>query len=372
MKKHLVTFISLLFSMLPVCAGEIWQVEGTDGLYVFNKPINRTTTYVGELRQGAKVEVVGKSRNTWSKIIYKGDTCYVKTRYLVPGNEETLANTPEWQHPGKRKNTYASINWYFSTDRIMEALPDFRILHDKLPFNPDYCLIIAVILLVIATIALFFMEDGLSFGDTNYWILYALAIIISACELIYFWGSRDPLGFCDINNEWFVAVICYFILIAYALNYQLKLFTTLLSKTEEDTGFTFGTGITMIAIFLCTVYSVAYIILYHLDETMPSWLNWAVLALAALPLLSMLYRAIISRRISPLFVLVPFYTVAGLATFTILAIIGTALVVVLATWFILSVLYFFIVNAADFKPYPPGFESEGHYISWLRILGKWK
>lgn len=205
--------------MLPVWAGEICQVEGTDGLYIFNEPINRATTYVGELRQGAKPEVVGISSNTWSKIIYKGDTCYVKTRYLVPGDEETLAKTPEWQHPGKRKNTYASINWYFSTDRIMEALPDFRILHDKLPFNTDYCLIIAVILLVIASISLFFMEDSLSFGDTNYWILYALAIIIS------------------------------------------------------------------------------------------SWLNWAVLALAALPLLSMLYRAIVSRRISPLFVLAPFYIV---------------------------------------------------------------
>lgn len=290
---------------------------------------------VGKLTEGDTAEWIS-TENGWAKIVHQGDTCYVAAQYITLSEEAEKAGLPAWANPEESKARWRTMGYYFSTDRIMEALPDFGLLRGELPFDPDICFHIAFWLLLLAGISFPFLRDSIEYGNIWYWIYYALTLIASACELLYLLASPDPLGFCDTNNVWFVTALFYLLLCGLALYQQLKLFSTILFVTQRDADFDFKAGLAPKLLLLAVIYFIVSIVAYHFGERFPEWLTYSVLGLLALPVLFMAYRAVAERHFSPLLLLIPFYCIAGAATLAVYCIIGITIAVLLLIWLIIS------------------------------------
>ena len=192
-----------------------------------------------EVARGTRLEIVSVEQG-WAKVVYKGDTLYAAKRHLQikKMNKETGSSAlPGWVNKDEGEGKWDGMSYYFSTDRIMEALPDFGILRGKLPVDPDVFFHIAFWILLVTGILFPFIEGGIRYANVLYWLTYVLAMVTSVCEILYLLSSPDPLGFCDINNVWFGTALFYLLLCALALSQQMALFSRILFATQYDLDF---------------------------------------------------------------------------------------------------------------------------------------
>ena len=322
-----------LFSSISVAKDNIGMVKAS-ALNLRKYP-SGNSEIVGKLMRGDTVECTAVDKG-WAEVVWRGDTCYASAQYITFCKESEGFGLPAWVNIDEGKGRWGSMGHWFSTDRIMEALPDFGFLKGRLPFNPDVCFYIAFWLLLLSGIAFPLLENRIEFGNVWYWGCYAVTLTVSVCELLYLLASPDPLGFCDINNVWFVTALFYLLLCGLALYQQLRLFSTILFVTQNDADFDFKAGMAVKVMLLTVVYFIASVVVYHFGGHFPEKVDCCVLGILLLPVLLMLYRAVAEKDFVPLLVLLPFYCIAGTATLAVYCVIGVAMAVILFVWFVIS------------------------------------
>lgn len=356
----------MIFVSLTSEAGDMYVVKAS--MLNIREDPSSTSAVVGKLTEGEEIELLAID-DGWAKIIYRGDTCYAAAEYLSPIQKTDKSGLPAWRNPDEGKGTWGKMGYYFSTDRIMEALPDFGFLRGKLPFDPDRCFYIAFVLLLLSGITFPFFEDRIRYSNVWYWIYYIVTMVISGCELLYIFASPDPLGFCDINNVWFVTALFYFLLCGLALYQQLKLFSTILFVTQSDDDFDFKAGLSVKLIMLAVIYFMASIVVFHFGEHFPVWMNYSVIGILLLPILLMCYRAIADRNVITFVILLLFYLIAGTAIFCLYIIIGMVILVLAFVALVLSLL------GDDFRMYvkKDGLWYWCDYETWMegRSMNVW-
>lgn len=327
-----------------------------------------------EVAQGTRLEIVSVEKG-WAKVVYKGDTVYAAKRHLqiTKTNKETGQSAlPSWVNKDEGEGKWGAMSYYFSTDRIMEALPDFGILRGKLPVDPDIFFHIAFWFLLITGILFPFIEGGIRYANALYWLTYVVALVTSACEILYLLSSPDPLGFCDINNVWFGTALFYLLLCGLALSQQMALFACILFTTQHDLDFDFKAGWGTKLSILVALYVVAMVIAYHFGEEFSVQLTAGVFGLLALPVVLLLFRAFKEREFAPVLILLPYYAIVGTATLVLMCVLGiVALILSLCIWVISLVhddswMYVKVGNTwyrADFETFVEGCRT-GAWDDW--------
>lgn len=292
------------------------------------------TKITHRLGKTAKLEYIGR-KGFWAKAVWKGDTCYAQLNSLT-FSENVKATLPAWANLDETHGKWGDLGYYFSTDRIMEALPDIQIWKHNVPIDPDLCFDIAFWILLITGIAFPFVQGMISFGNVGYWAVYILAMVTAACEIIYITASPDPLGFCDVNNVWWPKAWFFVLLVGLSLYQQLKLFSTILFTTQEGANFNFKAGLSVKLMMLCAVYFVVSVVAYFFDGIFPEKWNIAVLCLPFLPVLLMTYRAVRNVDVLTWIVLVPFYLLVGAATLALYCLMGMVFAVLMFLFLVIQ------------------------------------
>lgn len=309
-----------------VTGGKEYCTVWADRISLREKPGNHTKI-VHWLGKTARIEYLGRTHQ-WAKVLFKGDTCYTELCRLDV-SDKVQAELPAWINLDEMKGTWGGIGYYFSTDRVMEALPDFCLLQGRVPLDPDLCFDIAFWLLLVAGILIVFFDEGVSFGNVWYWFFYVSGMVIALCELYYVFASPDPLGFCDVNNVWWPKAWFYIFLVAAGLNQQVRIFATVLFATQADKEFDFKAGLSMKILLLGAMFFVVSVVAYHFDVIFPMKVNIVALIILCLPILLMLYRLL--RGGSPLafLLMVPFYAIMATATLALYCLVGIAMAVLM-------------------------------------------
>lgn len=322
-------FLSILISTIALtCHGEKMIVDAYS-LYAFEEP-SASSRLMYELGQGTEVDVL-ENDGEWAKINLKGKIRYVKSDCLIASQEMIDAGkVPAWKIPGPYHKSYQSVGWFFSTDRIMEAIPPINFLEGRIPFDPDKCFDIALYLLMITFVAMLFISGRIKYGNLLYWIFYVVSLVISVCELIYIFGSPDPLGYCDVENVSFLRALFYVFITGIALYQQLKLYSTIMFVTREDTDFNFWPGLGVKLMLLVTIYFIVSVIAYHFCHYIfPEYISWCAVGLLFIPTLKMLYEVIRTGRFGVFAAMLSFYVVMTAATLAMYCLVGIAIVMLM-------------------------------------------
>lgn len=320
--RLILSFVLALFSLASF--GEKMIVD-VYSLRAFEEP-SKTSRFMYELGEGTEVEVL-ENMGEWSKINLNGKIRYVASDPLRPSQEMIDAGlVPAWKIPGDNHRKYQSFGWFFSTDRIMEALPPFNVLEGHIPFDTEFCFDLAVSLLLLSFLGMFFIYKRIRYGNIYYWIVYAVSMIIGVSELLYIFGSPDPLGYCDVENVSIPTAIFYVFLTGLGLYQQLKLYSTVLFVAQGDTDFNFHPEVATKLLLLVTVYFIAVVIARHFFQTaFPEYVSWCVLGLLAIPLLQMIIGLRGGNKMHVFLAVLPFYIVMTAASLALYCLIGVAI-----------------------------------------------
>lgn len=305
-------------------SGREYCTVADDEIALRARPGNHTRI-THRLGKTARVEYCGRE-GAWAKVVFRGDTCYAQLNSF-DFSDKVKSTLPAWINLDETRGKWGAMGYYFSTDRIMEALPEFHFLKDRTPLDPGLCFDISIIILLITAVAYALVYDRIQYGNAWYWAFYTLTIILSVCELIYVFGSPDPLGFCDINNVWWPKAWFFVLLAAFALYHQLRLFSTILFCTQSDADFDFKAGLGVKILMLGAIYFIVTVVAYHFDWFLPARVNLIALIVLCVPLILMTYRACHDLKFKPLLTLVPFYLTVGAATLAIYCLVGMAVAV---------------------------------------------
>ena len=290
MYKHIITLLILAALSLTYCNAKEYCTVADQELCLRNRPGNHTKI-THRLGKSARLEYAGND-GFWAKVVFKGDTCYARLNSLS-FSEDVAATLPAWVNLDETHGKWGSLGYYFSTDRIMEALPDFNILKNRTLLPPDRCFRIALGLL----------------------------------EIMYVFGSPDPLGFCDINNVWWPKAWLYVFLIALGLFGQMKLTNYILFVVQSDRDYDYKAGWwTKIPLF-GVLYFIIWVVGYYFDFKYPPLANIIAGLVLCLPVIAMLIRSFINLDAVSVIVAAPFYIITTAAILALYCLVGMAIAV---------------------------------------------
>ena len=169
MYKHIITLLILAALSLTYCNAKEYCTVADQELCLRNRPGNHTKI-THRLGKSARLEYAGND-GFWAKVVFKGDTCYARLNSLS-FSEDVAATMPAWVNLDETHGKWGSLGYYFSTDRIMEALPDFNILKNRTLLPPDRCFRIALWLFVILYVSFLFLKGNIQFGNVWFWLYY--------------------------------------------------------------------------------------------------------------------------------------------------------------------------------------------------------
>lgn len=333
---------------------------------------------VRELKKGNRLDLISE-QNGWAQVRFRGDTCYVSAAHVLLSTRGETEAVPDWVSFEEDYDQWAPMYRFFSTDRIMEALPDFGLLRGRLPVDPDVWFNIAFALLLITGVTFPVLGHRTRYGNLWYWGAYLLTMVISVSECLYLLSSPDPLGFCDINNEWFGTALFYLLLCGLGLYQQLRLFSTVLFATQHDADFDFKAGWAVKLLMLVVLFFIASIVAYHFGTELPAWAGRSVAAALLLPVVFMLYRAVRERDFLPLLLLLPFYVVAGAGLLAVYCVIGTVVALLALIWGIICLMggdsEMFVKKDGvwywcDYDTWQEGFDG-GVWDDWSSTFHSW-
>ena len=324
MLKKIFTLLAIAMLSFAYCNAREYCTVADDILSLRAKPGNHTkiTHRVGKT---AKLEYIDH-QGFWAKVVFKGDTCYAQLNSLSFSND-VKATLPAWVNLDETHGKWGSLGYYFSTDRIMETLPDFNILKDKTIIPPDKCFWIAFWILLVVTVSFLFLKRNIRFGNIWFWIYYCATMALSIFELMYVFGSPDPLGFCDVNNVWWPKAWIYIFLIAIALFQQIGVMTYILFVIQADRDFDYKAGWWVKLPFLGVLYFIIWVVGYYFDFEYPITAHIIAAAVLSLPLIFMLGRSIINLDIVSFLVAAPFYLIVSAAILALYCLVGIAFAV---------------------------------------------
>lgn len=123
MYKRTITLLILAALSLAYCNAKEYCTVADQELCLRNRPGNHTKI-THRLGKSAQLEYAGHD-GFWAKVVFKGDTCYARLNSLS-FSEDVAATLPAWVNIDETHGKWGSLGYYFSTDRIMEALPNFK------------------------------------------------------------------------------------------------------------------------------------------------------------------------------------------------------------------------------------------------------
>ena len=123
MCKRIITLLVIAVLSLAYCSAKDYCTVADEELCLRAKPGNHTKI-THKLGKTARLEYAGRD-GFWAKVVFKGDTCYAQLNSLA-FSEDVAATLPAWVNLDETHGKWGTLGYYFSTDRIMEALPDFN------------------------------------------------------------------------------------------------------------------------------------------------------------------------------------------------------------------------------------------------------
>lgn len=326
MLKKIITILMVMLLSVTYSSAKEYCTVADDILSLRAKPGNHTKI-THRLGKTARLEYIDRE-GFWAKVVWKGDTAYAMLNSLS-FSDEVKATLPAWVNLDETHGKWGTLGYWFSTDRIMEALPDFNILKDKTPLDPDTCFWAAFWLFIVLTVAFLFLKGNIRFGNVWFWLFYTMTMALSALELMYVFGSPDPLGFCDVNNVWWPKAWFYIFLIAIVLYLQIAVQAYMLFVIQADRDYDYKAGWWVKIPFLAVLYFIVWVVGYYFDFKFPAEAHIVMLSLLALPVLFMLIRTIRNLDIISFLVAAPFYVLCTAGILSLYCLVGMAVAVIM-------------------------------------------
>lgn len=324
MCKRIITLLIMAVLSLAYCNAKEYCTVADEELCLRAKPGNHTKI-THRLGKSARLEYAGHD-GFWAKVVFKGDTCYALLNSLS-FSEDVAATLPAWVNLDETHGKWGTLGYYFSTDRIMEALPDFNILKGRTLLPPDRYFWIAVWLFIVLYVSFLLLRGNIRFGNAWFWLYYLGIMALGILEISYVFGSPDPLGFCDINNVWWPKAWLYVFLIAFGLFGQMKMISYILFVVQSDRDFDFKAGWwTKIPMF-GTLYFIIWVVGYYFDFKYPPLANIIAGLVLCLPVVAMLIRSFINLDAVSVLVAAPFYLMTTAAILALYCLVGMAIAV---------------------------------------------
>ncbi|MDE6009535.1 MAG: SH3 domain-containing protein [Muribaculaceae bacterium] len=296
-----------------------------------------TATVLGTLSPGTIIEVK-TVEGDWASLDYKGKTGYVATKYIetVDATSSTVGARPGPGQHVEPKCKYEIAN-QFSTNRIMERLPDFGFLRGKAG-NPDMWFWLAATLVAACIIMnIIFKDERGNYSDE--WKFYAVLfcfMALSACEIIYLLSSEEPISFFspDINSV-FISVI-RFILLFIVIQEQFNILIGLFVHIEDHAAYGFWADKISWFIWGGIIGAIGYFVTLLFQDS-PEWWWWALTGgLVAVPIIGMLLSAFRGKGWRSAVIGIPLYLIALIPLIFGMSIITIGIIMVVFTYFIIQ------------------------------------
>lgn len=342
----------------------VTSTNGAPALESASSGANTVTTF----RKGKVVEfdsIVGN----WGVI----DVNYKPTYVALSGLKPYAAPTGERPGPGQHFSTVTpeDISYTWSTNRIMERMPDIGLLRGKVG-NPDLWFWGAAFLLLVCFAIATWAGSDLETWTWEYKMLYLLLILCSVCEVVYITASEEPLSFFSPDLVgWWQAVI-RFAAVFVMLQLQLSLVITMLDKVENEAQYSFMVDTTSYVMWGGAL-AIAGLFVWSIFKSTPEWWYWlAAAAIVLLPLVAMLISAVRGREWEPLLVAAPLYIVCGFALMMSLSAMLIVLIALFVTYLLIRTALMFLgegtserkIDGTYHYVFPDGSSSPFNRFSW--------
>ncbi len=334
MKRFASFLLFITLVVISVMASEVYTVSSSSQLNVRNQPAQGGSV-IGKMPPGTNVNVES-IESGWAKIEYNGQAGYVSSKYLTPVNLSSTVPSGARPGPGQHIETTAADDMvrYFSTNRIMEKLPDFGYLRGKAG-NPDVWFWMAFSLLAICT--------GLKYYDklNSDWCFYTvLAAFIGAgiCEVIYLLSSEEPLSFFSPDINSLFKAIASFIILLLVLMEQLSTFASLLVRIQKDADRGFMASYISYFVWAGVIGLLGYFFTLIIEDTPYTWW-WPVFGvIVCIPIIAMIISSFSNGGWKSAVLGIPLYIIGSIPLLLCLTIVSIAIIFLLFTVLMISLL----------------------------------
>ena len=342
-------------------------VTSSAGAPAQNEPLagSRTVTTFPKNKVVEFDSIVGN----WGVINVNYRPTFVALSTVKPFVPATIERPGPGQHcsPAKEED----LNYFWSTNRIIERLPDFGLLRGKVG-NPDMWFWGAGFLLLIVLAVTIWAGEDFEGGTWEFAVTYVLLLLASVCEGVYLLSSEEPLSFFSPDNVGWWSAIWRFGALFVILMWQLSIVVCVLYEYQEtfEHGYLaswisyiiWGGALCVTGIFVCAVF-----------EQTPDWWYWIVCAVViGFPLLAMAVSSGRCTRLGPLLVAAPFYFVCGTVLMVLLSVLLIVIVTIFITYLLIRTALMFLgdgtmkqkIDGTYVFMFPDGSTSLHNRFSW--------
>lgn len=334
--KHIARLLLLLL-LLPstfIASSEVYKVSSASSLNIRDTS-DKNGNVIGKLKSGEEIDV--KSiENGWGKVEFGGNPGYVSMKYLVTTDDAASiqSNRPG---PGQHveKLTNEDFLWQFSTNRILECLPDFGFLRGKAG-NPDVWFWIAFALLVVCMVM-----NAIESSLINKYFFITLASFIGACicEVVYLLSSEEPISFFSPDINSLLKAIGSFILFIFMMTEQLNVMINLLVRVQSRVYRNFMASKTAWFVWPGAIGLVGYYVTRIGGQT-PDWWWWTICGTPLIvPVIAMVISGLYRGGWRSLVIGIPVYLIGVVPIIIALSVIGIVLLIVTITLLLFTILF---------------------------------
>jgi|GEM_PF-4543708 membrane protein len=301
-------------------------------------------------------------------------TANFRTTY-VPLNGVALCKPSDGQRPGPGQHytpvTDAEFAYTWSTNRIIEHMPDFGVLRGKAG-NADVWFWVGGFLLLITVLYGFWVGSDLSFNTWEFYFIGIMLMAVSVCQVVYLTSSEEPLAFFSPDNVGWWQAIIRFIAVFVALQLQLSLFVYLLEKIEKESKKGFLSDWVSYFIWGGSLVSVGIFVFGIFEEKPEPWYWYIAVAIIIIPVIALIISAIRGREVGPQLIALLLYIVCGGALMVSLSVMLIVLVSILIAYLLVRTAMMFLgegsleqdANGVYHYVFPDGSTSLFDSFSW--------
>lgn len=342
-------------------------VTSSAGAPAQNEPLagSRTVTTFPKNKVVEFDSIVGN----WGVINVNYRPTFVALSAVKPFVPATIERPGPGQHCSPARED--ELAYFWSTNRIMERLPDFGLLRGKAG-NPDMWFWSGGFFLLICFAVALWAGEDFSSGIWEFKAVYILLLLSSVCEAVYLLASEEPLAFFSPDNVGWWSAIWRFGALFVVLMWQLSMVVAVLCKYEDDcrhgylaswtSYLIWGGALCVTGVFVCAVFG----------QT-PDWWYWIVCAfVVGFPLMSMAVSSGRGAEAGPLLVAAPFYIICGPVLMAVLSVMLIVIVTIFITYLLIRTALMFLgegsltrkVDGTYVFMFPDGSTSLHNRFSW--------
>lgn len=246
--------------------------------------------------------------------------------------------------PGQHYTTVTPEDfwWQFSTNRIMERIPDIGLLRGRAG-NPDVWFWLSLGLFAACFVLNFISDESDEYiTDWIFWSVLGCFVAGSVSQALYILSSEEPLSFFspDIHSVWRCAAVLVAMIIV--VQAQFNLLVKLLNSIEYRTRKGFKSSWTSFFVWGTVVSLLGYFVTRVFNDK-PEWWWWAGTAvLYAVPPVLMLLSSCIARDVRPLLIGVPLYVVGTLPLIFVVSVVSVVVLTIIIVCLIVRLAMFIL------------------------------